>query len=532
FAANPDCTKMTAVAGQHDKYWNSLVQVQETNDQNVYIGVATSRENTIQSGALMRVDVRGATDPSVTSEETPNFDVLTPGVPLDDSPSPTNVGRYRSPYVLPDGRILVSWARGFVNDLDEMSQSAPDFGLYIYNTDTHQNELVVNYEDSWELDGRPVLPRTEPPILASVQTSDDASLPVKIGSIDVKSTSLFTLHQNTVSGAQFDNTHLDDALRSAKRVRIIEGFSSEGAPGVTMFGLTMAEGAAMLGEAKVREDGSWLAEIPPYVPVHLQPIDQFDMMIRSQTTWIQGMPGESRVCGGCHEERTKTFTPSDELLTVAAASPESFMQPVSDRQEYPWANAHDDKKANEIQALLTEKCSSCHNETMNGNVPQETYTITKTDAETGAQTVYQLPRLDLSDRPITVTYDRKVASWPASYVSLFYPASLEMDMSMGVALTSGTKPPTWARPSDARNSALIEKLNITSEDDDTVTAWPLGGKFSDATIKAHGDAGRTLHPEDVGGSLTREQRVMLIRAIDMGGQYYSRQNTDFVPMVR
>jgi hypothetical protein len=532
FAANPDCTKMTAVAGQHDKYWNSLVQVQETNDQNVYIGVATSRENTIQSGALMRVDVRSATDPSVTSEETPNFDVLTPGVPLDDSPSPTNVGRYRSPYVLPDGRILVSWARGFVNDLDEMSQSAPDFGLYIYNTDTHQNELVVNYEDSWELDGRPVLPRTEPPILASVQTSDDASLPVKIGSIDVKSTSLFTLHQNTVSGAQFDNTHLDDALRSAKRVRIIEGFSSEGAPGVTMFGLTMAEGAAMLGEAKVQEDGSWLAEIPPYVPVHLQPIDQFDMMIRSQTTWIQGMPGESRVCGGCHEERTKTFAPSDELLTVAAASPESFMQPVSERQEYPWANAHDDKKANEIQALLTEKCSSCHNETTNGNVPQETYTITKTDAETGTQTVYQLPRLDLSERPITVTYDRKVATWPASYVSLFYPASLEMDMSMGVQLTSGTKPPTWARPSDARNSALIEKLNISSEDDDSVMAWPLGGKFSDATIKAHGDAGRTMHPEDVGGSLTREQRVMLIRAIDMGGQYYSRQNTAFVPMAQ
>jgi hypothetical protein len=530
FAANPDCTKMTAVAGQHDKYWNSIVQVQETSDQNVFVGVATSRENTIQSGALMKIDVRAAADPTVTSEETAKYELLTPGVPLDESPSPSNVGRYRSPYLLPDGRLLVSWARGFVNDLDEMSASPPDFGLYIYNTDTHQNELVVNYEDTWELDGRPVLPRAEPPILASVQTSDDATLPVRLGSVDVKQTSLYTLHQNTVSGAQFaSGTHLDDALRQAKRVRIIEGFSSEGAPEVTMFGLTMAEGAALLGEAEVREDGSWLADIPPYVPVHLQPIDDFDLMIRSQTTWIQGMPGESRVCGGCHEERTQPFKPSDELLTVAAASPQTFTQPISERQEYPWAKANPGSEPNEIQALLTAKCSSCHNETLNGSGPQEIYTVSMTNQETGVSTSYALPRLDLSDRPITVTYDRKTATWPASYVSLFYPATLEMDMSMGATVTTGSKPPTWARPSDARNSALIEKLNITAKSDDTKTAWPLGAAFSDAGIKG---ALRTLHPEDVGVTLTRDERVKLIRSIDMGGQFYSRQNTAFVPMAR
>src|SRR5690606_12097560 len=144
--------------------------------------------------------------------------------------------------------------RGFVNDVDELSLSAPDFGLYIYNTQARTNELVVNYEDSWELDGRPVVARPQPPILSSAQTSDDASLPASFGSIDIKQTSLFSLHGNTVSGAQFDDTPLDEALRSAQRVRIIEGFSSEGAPGVTMFGLTMAEGAALLGEAVVRED--------------------------------------------------------------------------------------------------------------------------------------------------------------------------------------------------------------------------------------------------------------------------------------
>jgi hydrazine synthase alpha subunit-like protein len=527
FAVNPDCTKMVAAAGQHGKFWNSLVQVQETNEPNVFVGIATSRENTIQSGALMRVDARGG-NVDVIDEEEPAFEVLTPGVPLDESPSPSNVGRYRAPYVLPDGRLLVSWARGFVNDLDELSLSPPDFGLYIYNAETRANELVVNYEGSWELDGRPILPRVEPPILSSAQSSDDASLPARLGSIDVRQTSLHSLHGNTVSGAQFDGTSLDEALRSARRVRIIEGFSSEGAPGVTMFGLTMAEGAALLGEAEVREDGSWLAEIPPFVPVHLQPIDEFDLTIRNQTTWIQGMPGESRVCGGCHERRTETFDPSAAPLPLAAADPQRFMAAVSDRVEYPWDNAAPGSEQNEIQALLTSKCASCHNETTNGAGPQEFYTVSMTDEETSEVTEYQLPRLDLSDRPITVTYDRNVETWPASYVSLFYPAAMEMEMSMGATLI-GTRPPVWARPSDARNSALIEKLNITASDDESRTAWPLGTAFGDPTIQG---GTRSLHPENVGGSLTREERVKLIRAIDLGGQFYSRKNTGFEPMAR
>jgi len=528
-AVNPDCTKMIAVATQHDKFWNSLVQVQETKDKNVFVGIATNREGTIQAGALMKIDARAEAAPDVLDEETAHYELLTPGVPVDNSPSPINVGRYRTPYFLPDGRVLVSWAKGFVNDLDEMSLSPPDFGLYIYNTEKHSNELVVNYENSWELDARPVLPRAEPPILSAVQASSDASIPARLGSVDIKTTSLYSLHGNTVSGAQFHGATMDEALKSATRVRIIEGFSSEGAPGVTMFGLTMAEGAALLGEAEVHEDGSWLADVPPYVPMHLQPIDEFDLMIRSQTTWIQAMPGESRVCGGCHERRTETFAPSAGPLPLAAAAPQNFLQPVSERQEYPWDNANPGKEGNEIQSLLTSKCSSCHNESSNGSGPQETYTVTMTDEETGVATPYTLPRLDLSDRPITVTYDRQVASWPASYVSLFYPATLQMGMAMGAELTAGSAPPAWARPSDARNSALIEKLNITALHDSNRTAWPLGAAFSDPGIKG---GTRTLHPEDVGVTLTRDERVKLIRAIDMGGQYYSRQNTAFRPMGR
>jgi hypothetical protein len=198
------------------------------------------------------------------------------------------------------------------------------------------------------------------------------------------------------------------------------------------------------------------------------------------------------------------------------------MIPIKERVEYPWAYADDTTNPRELQKLLNTRCVSCHNETKNGNGPQEFYTVTMTDKVTGTSTEYQIPRLDLTARPITVTYDRNTKSWPASYVSLFYPAALEMEMGRGAEVT-GTVPPKWAVPSDARHSAMIEKLNITSTKTPTSYAWPLGQAFSDPNIQG---GTRTDHAAVAG--LTRDEAVMLIRAIDMGGQFYARQNTQFV----
>jgi hypothetical protein len=270
-----------------------------------------------------------------------------------------------------------------------------------------------------------------------------------------------------------------------------------------------------------------MADVPPYVPIHLQPIDRYDLSIRSQTTWIQGMPNESRICGGCHESRTETIDPTSQQLTIAAGKdPERMNLPIADRIEYPWAyTPAAAQNPNEIQAMLNAKCVQCHNETTNGNGPQETYTVSMADAATGmAGTDYIVPRMDLSAREITVNYDREERAWPASYVSLFYPAALEMGEVMDATVTAGTRPPLWAIPSDARKSMLIEKLNVTAVGDTADYAWPLGAAFSDPNV-----AGGTRTDHAVAHGMTREEVVKLIRAIDMGGQFYSRQNTDFVP---
>jgi hypothetical protein len=523
FAANPDGTQMLAVGGQHGKPSNSLFSVREV-APNVMIGIATTRNRTIHAGALIKIDSRNTSDPvcmdakadqsghACLDEENAQFEILTPDVPTGNGPSP--VGRYREPSMLPDGRILVSWADGPVNDLSEQSVTPPDFGVYIYDPVTKKNDLIFNDRATWELNALAVAPRAEPPVIGDlVSKNQDPGTPVRIGSVDVTKTSL----KDTVKGGKYgDNgVTLDAALKDAVKVRVIEGFSSEGAKGVTMFGLTMDEGAAILGEANVYADGSWLAEIPPFIPVHLQPIDKWGMAIRNQRLWIQGMPGEDRRCVGCHEQRSGVGAPRlGQNPTVAEqAQAQQFIQPIADRAEFPWAldlaQYPDAKAKTVVQDLLDKKCVSCHSGGQNDPFAGKSYTVTATTPATGASKPYVIPYLDLSNRPITVVYDRKVATYPASYVSLFFPASMEL--GMGNAKPTGDIPPKWAIVNNARESQLIKKLNAKAADGTFAYGVPA------------------MHPEDKGITLTDEERATLIRSIDVGGQFYSRQNTGFVP---
>ena len=528
FAANPDGTQMLAVAGQHGKPSNALFSVREI-EPNVMIGIATTRNRTIHAGALIKIDARNATDPvcmdaradqsghPCLDEENAKYEILTPDVPTGNGPSP--VGRYREPSMLPDGRVLVSWADGPVNDLSEQSVTPPEFGVYIYDPATKKNQLIYNDRGTWSLNALAVTPRSEPPVIGDiVSKNQDNSAPVRIGSVDVTKTSL----KETVKGGKYGDTGvgLDLALKDAVKVRVIEGFSSEGAKGVTMFGLTMDEGAAILGEAPVYADGSWLAEIPAYLPVHLQPIDKYGMSIRNQRLWIQGMPGEDRRCVGCHEQRSGIGAPrigQNPTVAEQAQAQAFFKTPIADRIEMPWAidvtkypPSSDTTPKVMIQDILDKKCVSCHSGGAQDPFAGKSYTVTATNPATGTtQSFPAIPYLDLSNRPITVVYDRKVETYPASYVSLFFPATMEM--GMGNAKPTGDIPPKWAIVNNARESILIKKLNV---------------KAADGTFAYGAPA---MHPEDKGVMLTDEERLTLIRSIDVGGQFYSRQNTGFVP---
>ena len=502
FHMNPDCTNMTAIAGQFGKDFNSLVQAQEI-EPGVFVSVATSRRGTIQAGALYRVDARSrtSTDPSLRYDvQQATFQALTPEVPTDEASPPSGIGRYRNPRPLGDGRMIVSWADGDVNDRSELANVAPDFGIYLLDPESGARTLVYDRPGFWDVYAMPVRPRAEPPVIAPVVDGTyDANTPAIIGSIDITQTSL----NENVSGAQFDGTPLGQALGDAVAVRIIEGFSSEiGAVG--QFGLTMHEGAAILGETPVFPDGSWRAEVPPYIPVHLQPIDRYGLSIRNQMLWIQAMPGETRNCGGCHESRSERVLPRMGPTTLAQQVGPDVRTNVAipERVELPWYGA---ASVANVQDVFDRNCVGCHSGGASDPFAGRTYQVDVTTME-GEMLTYQIPYLDLSDRLLEVFYENEVVSYPASYVTLLYPSAM-----MGDSMATGDVPPEWVTPGEARTSRQIEVVNVTAQGDDADRPW----------------ADRPMHPEDVGGApMSREDRMILIQMADLGGQYYSRWNVE------
>ena len=73
-----------------------------------------------------------------------------------------------------------------------------------------------------------------------------------------------------------------------------------------MFGTTEFDGQSLYAEIPLQKDNSFAAQVPGNVPFHIQLIDKFAMSVANESIWISGRAGEQRVCGGCHEDRTKT----------------------------------------------------------------------------------------------------------------------------------------------------------------------------------------------------------------------------------
>ena len=64
------------------------------------------------------------------------------------------------------------------------------------------------------------------------------------------------------------------------------------------------------------------------------------------------------------------------------------------------------KPKNVVQNILNAKCVQCHSGGQNEPFAGKSYTVTSTTPATGASQAHTVPYLDLSERPVTVVYDR------------------------------------------------------------------------------------------------------------------------------
>lgn len=444
------------------------------------VAVGTSRDRTLQAGKLLLIDLNG-------SEAASKYTDLTPLVPGDRQKS--DWGRYYDAEIVgdPDGRrFLVSWADGPVeSEILDAAMTKPNFGIYVLDGKSGNKFPIYDDPAYWDVLPRPVKARTEPPVTSSPVSGTSTV----IGAINV-----------------YDSSVLAASLPagSVQKVRIIEGFSGE--EGVGTFGTTEFDGQSLYGELPIQPDNSFAAKVPGNVPFHIQLIDKFAMSIANESIWISGRAGETRFCGGCHEDRTKTPAVAPGQTQAILRGPVDLDVPRPQRQSLdfsygkvrgvPWNTA--------IQPILDAKCVSCHD----GDVTKPgnpSFTIMDLTAGTEQTFVFDLR----GDKLNIVVGERMTGDFTASYISIMGLGEI-LGENM-VNITGDYERNKYVTPGSAKDSKLMQRLNPPQ-------------RFPAVDTATRFVAGKS-HPADVGGTeLTPDEYYLLILNIDMGGQYYFREN--------
>jgi hypothetical protein len=482
-----------------------------------FVAIATARDRTVQAGAVIDIRLGDVVNqdgvvsaPNNQSEAHATFHSLTPDVPMGEGVSADTIGRYHDAFPLnakdkPD--LLVSWADGPVESgvLAAAGLSA-NFGIYLYDSEHQQRKPILDDQEMWDIFARPLATRSAPAVVSSAQNAQP-SAGVLIGSLDVYDS---TLHQFQRPGVGQPG--------EIYGVRAMEGFSSEeGFP--TMFGTTMFEGHANLGVVKLASDNkSWSAYIPANVPVHLQAVDVFGMSLFTEPVWISGRPGEARMCGGCHEDRTKTTNVTPGLLDTFAAGATSLMAtaltttPRSARQKVALDPANPSSVVGvawdkHLQPIFDQNCvTGCHDANNSAG-------ITGYQIQDAMGTVLADWHLDLSSTkvPAALAVVAGGGAFTASYFSMAGPDEEAIERNH-LKIVPPNAVVRYMNPLDAHGSKVIQKLNPTQLFPVTATrAFPVASNPPHLTALGKTD-------------LNSLQFYLLILAADMGVNFFAREN--------
>jgi hypothetical protein len=157
--------------------------------------------------------------------------------------------------------------------------------------------------------------------------------------------------------------------------------------------------------------------------------------------------------------------------------------------------------------MFDAKCVSCHDgDAAKPGNPQ--YTVTDMTTGTSQTFTFDLRGAKL---PIVVG-DKMYGDFSASYISIM--GLGEMLGEDVVTITGDYKEGGYASPGSAKDSDVIQRLNPPQ-------------RFPEVSTATRAFPQRAVHPVDKGGiELTADEYYLLILNLDMGGQFYFRENLD------
>ncbi len=200
--------------------------------------------------------------------------------------SPASTGWYQSPCSLPDGRLLASY------------KTSPDgvYGIHRIDPETGKSIDVIHQSPEYHcLDAQVLVSRSQARGRSSV-----------VG-FKHKDSGVFFCMDVYVS----DQPDVQALVRgSVKQVMVTEAYlpaAETGTPAdqnqarLSPFSPHPLE--RIIGTAPVEADGSFHVRVPAQIPLTFRLLDANGKTLARQESWTWVMPGESRGCIGCHEDR-------------------------------------------------------------------------------------------------------------------------------------------------------------------------------------------------------------------------------------
>ncbi len=227
--------------------------------------------------------------------------------------NPTSFGIFKGNYAgepaaLPDGRLIISWAR----DVNQ------DYGLYTVNANGSGLTPVYDNAGTTELRAKPIVQRALPPILPdSVNTTASALPPTQAGPYTPDGT--FTFKElNVYANGPVDSIIADaPPVGSAAKIRFFTDFQRT-SPG----SFPNLDWPILLAEMTIAPDGSVTNNAAPAnLPLFEQlrspngtvPVERG---LEGAAAHVAGMnfgkPGEVQRCVGCHSGHTMIAVPTND----------------------------------------------------------------------------------------------------------------------------------------------------------------------------------------------------------------------------
>lgn len=410
FVMNPDGTRLFILYGNHFPTQSGsrvYLDPRELGDGGI-ICTLMERNSPFEGGAIAIKDLSKGDD---------EYKIITPdNVPFNNT-NQTTAALYRSPHpIYDDGeeKIIVSVSANRVDGDMNTDQQTVDYGIYIMDKNGSGVRLIYNDPNYNEIDAVPVLPREELPAGVPQVIPSEEFVKQAISNNEKMGTFFDgnVYHRDTQDrllrpDADFTNT--DGSKGQAKFVRVLAAVAlpRDGSKRGGEIGNTNLEKQRVVGYGDIRDDGSFSIKVPANLSVHLQTCDENGMMLVSQRSWTQVMPGEKRLCTGCHDSHNRDkiinqldvqsddriqnsetglfyksgFDNPENVLTHSAARPDTV----------DFFDRTNQNKTNTIQAVFNARCISCHNTntTLNLQMVTSDYNISGEDNGNSETTVYQ-----------------------------------------------------------------------------------------------------------------------------------------------